>query len=233
MSGRGIAAGTFEIAKFQALETLLSEGDVFWDVGAHYGYASILGARSVGASGTVISFEPSHLNRWFLETHLTWNSASQARVLPFALAEADGEERFGGTGSSIALKLGQGDTKVTVRSLSSLVREGLPRPTVLKIDIEGAEDRALRGARADLEAMPLDDLPSIMCAVHNPEQFQLCRHALKELGYHVVGARWFGEHLSGATRWRGDPDILAIPPMRSEKIREMLDTDLFRGGPVL
>ena len=103
----------------------------------------------------------------------------------------------------------------------------------MKIDIEGAEARALSGVRAELEAIPLDDRPSIMCAVHDAEQFQLCLQVLKELGYHVIGSRWFAEHLSRATRWRGDPDILAIPPKRLEKISEMLDTDLFRGGPVL
>lgn len=234
VSGRGISAGVFETTKFEALAALISEGDVFWDVGAHYGYASLVGVRAAGRAGRVLAFEPSAHNRWFLNRHLQWNDATSTQVLPFALADADGMESFGGsTSSSVAQKLGEGKESVEVRSFDSLLADGLPCPTVVKIDIEGAESRALAGAREALSAMSASERPSIMCAVHDSVQFESCVEALKSLGYRVFGAGWFTQYLAGSTGWLGDPDLLALMPGRSETVRLMRGTVLFRDGPEL
>lgn len=233
MSGRGIAAGTFETAKFEALAALIQERDVFWDVGAHYGYATLVGARATGESGEVLAFEPSEPNRWFLHRHLRWNGGPNVRVLPVALADLEGTESFGGPSSSIAQRLGAGEDTVAVRTVASLLDEGHPCPDVIKIDVEGAESRVLAGASEALSAMAVEERPSVLCAVHDPEQFEVCVRSLRSLDYAVIGAGWFSAFLEGGQEWRGDPDILAISPSRSALLDRMRSTDLFRSGPEL
>jgi len=234
VSGRGIAAGTFETAKFEALATLIQERDVFWDVGAHYGYATLVGVRATGEGGEVLAFEPSEQNRWFLHRHLRWNGGTNVRVLPVAVADQDGTESFGGaSSSSIAQSLGAGEDSVTVRSVASLLDDGHPSPDVIKIDVEGAESRVLAGASEALSAMAVEERPSVLCAVHDPEQFEECTRVLRSLDYAVTGAGWFSAYLDGGQVWSGDPDILAIAPPRSALLDRMRSTDLFRHGPEL
>src|SRR5258708_20570180 len=48
----------YEKAVVDAIITALKPGDVFLDVGAHFGYFSAVAARLVGASGRVIPVEP-------------------------------------------------------------------------------------------------------------------------------------------------------------------------------
>ncbi|MBK92653.1 MAG: hypothetical protein CME27_09500, partial [Gemmatimonadetes bacterium] len=129
------------MAKFEALAVIVSTGDVVWDVGAHYGYATLMTTRIVGPEGSVWSFEPSRLNRSYLKRHVAWNCSGRANVLPYALAERDGTEAFGGSDSSMALGLGRGDEEVEVRSISGMLDAGVPPPTVMKVDAEGSESR--------------------------------------------------------------------------------------------
>src|SRR5262249_24017271 len=50
--------GVYEIAGTRLIESSLSPGDTFIDVGANGGYYSLLAARLVGLSGHVYAFEP-------------------------------------------------------------------------------------------------------------------------------------------------------------------------------
>lgn len=227
ISGRGFGAGRFEADKFEALEALLSPGDVFWDVGAHYGYATLLGARIAGRGGSVWSFEPSALNRSYLYRHVLWNCPDRVTVLPYALADADGLEAFGGQGSSMALGLGRGNEEVRVRTVGSLLEEGISEPTLMKIDIEGAESRMLHGA------MATGVRPTVMCSVHDAEQCELCTDLLKRAGYVVLPSRPIRDFVDGRSPWRGDPDLVAFPEGQT-LLRARLDaTELYRGAEAL
>src|SRR5712692_4978047 len=50
--------GYYELELTAAVVSLVRPGDVFVDIGAHFGYYSILASRLVGPTGTVYSFEP-------------------------------------------------------------------------------------------------------------------------------------------------------------------------------
>jgi len=227
ISGRGFGAGRFEVDKFEALEALLSPGDVFWDVGAHYGYATLLGARIAGPGGSVWSFEPSALNRSYLHRHVLWNCSDTVTLMPYALADADGLEAFGGQGSSMALGLGRGSEEVGVRTVGSLLKEGIPEPTIMKIDVEGAESRMLQGAMATRVR------PTVMCSVHDSEQLELCADLLKRAGYVVLPSRPIRAFLDGRSPWRGDPDLVAVAEGQA-LVRARLDaTELYRGAEAL
>lgn len=222
VSGRGVITGAYEPERFTALAALLRPDDVVWDMGAHYGYATLIAARATEAAGSVVAFEPSSANRWYLARHLRWNGRDDVRILPCAIAEADRTDVFGGSGGSVSFHLGHEGERVQVRSIASLLREeDLPFPSFLKIDIEGAEALALEGARPVLEeARRRGTLPTILVAVHDPELLRACRAELEALGYALVASKWI-QRFEAGDGWREDPDLLALPPDRRAEAREV------------
>jgi FkbM family methyltransferase len=125
VSGRGTISGRYEAERFDALTRLVRPDDVVWDVGAHYGYATLIAARLAGPGGTVVSFEPSSSNRSYLTRHLDWNGETGVRVLPYAVSDSDRMEVFGGRGGSVGFRLGQAGETVEVRSITSLLASGV------------------------------------------------------------------------------------------------------------
>ena len=215
-SGQGIAAGHYEPERFDAFAALIQPTDVFWDVGANHGYASLIAARTITAtSGEVHAFEPAEYNRWYLRTHLSWNAATHVHVQPFALADYVGTSTFGGTGSSAGFSLGNGREEVQVSTVSQLVADGLRAPTFLKADIEGAEAQMLKGAAAFLaNAAAAGTLPLILISVHSPALYRDCREILLAVGYHVHASHRLDASTDHGATWDADPDLLAIPPGR-------------------
>ena len=222
-AGRGAAAGTFERERVANITQLLRSGDCLWDIGAHKGYITLASATRVGDSGHVYAFEPAPQNLAFLRRHIEWNGVHNVTVMPYAVSSSDGTSRFGGSGSSITYRLGQGEHDVTVRSIESLLREGVRSPTVLKIDVEGNESEVVRGA---ITALPRDVLMFI--AIHSREQYDACVALLTGAGMRVVSSADVARQIPTRDAvWDGDPDILAIGPDRS--VDDALLTR-FKGG---
>ncbi len=211
-SPRRYRSGNYESERFLTIERLVRAGDVFWDVGAHFGYATLVAGRLVGPGGAVVCVEPSAYNRWFLQKHLQWNGIN-ATVLPFAIGDQDDVTvRFGGEHTSTTFRVGQGFETVTLRTLPSLIQERrLPPPTVLKLDIEGNESKALRAA-ADLLVPEL----ALLVSVHSFDNYQECVDLLRTRGFTVLEAREIAEYRAVRGReWRRDPDLLAFGSART------------------
>lgn len=130
------------------LTRLLEPGMVFWDVGAHIGFLSLLASRLVGAGGHVHAFEPMPANRARLERSVELNAASNVSVHPFAVGEASGTETLHPHQSSTmwSIRASKDDTGLLVdcRSLDDL-STWLGPPDVIKVDAEEAELDVLRG----------------------------------------------------------------------------------------
>lgn len=129
--------------------------DVVWDVGAHVGVYASFAAAIVGA-GSVIAVEPHPRNVVRLQSNLDRNECD-VTVCQCALADATGEATLSVSGPDVEgafglLSADEGTgTTVQVTTGDRLVDEdALPAPTVLKMDIEGAERAALRGFRSTL-----------------------------------------------------------------------------------
>lgn len=142
-----------EIASF--LKQTLKPGMTFVDVGANFGEFTLLGSALVGPRGRVFSFECSPTTLPSLRRNLELNRPSNVTVVAAALSDTDGHvtfypgsEKDSGSSSLTPPHDHKGQT-VTVESmtLDSLARrEKLDRVDVIKMDVEGAEWAALRGA---------------------------------------------------------------------------------------
>jgi FkbM family methyltransferase len=155
--------GVWEPAISELMRSRLGPGQVFVDVGANIGYYSLLAANAVGDTGNVIAFEPSPTVRSQLEANIARNGlGSRITVQPVAAGEADGTVTlFLATPDN----LGQTSTRpspgftsegeVAVRRVDDCVPEAdYGRVAFMKVDTEGDELAAVRGAQRLLAAAP-------------------------------------------------------------------------------
>ncbi|MCF8247465.1 MAG: FkbM family methyltransferase [Saprospiraceae bacterium] len=137
--------------QLEALLTLLRNDDVLYDIGSSVGAWSIPAAAKA-SSGKVISFEPDPENRQRLLANYELNGLTNFQIMPIALGDKPGElELFtaGAYAASPSLRpVNKISTsiKVKIETVDDLfARKEIPPPTVVKIDIEGAEMMALQG----------------------------------------------------------------------------------------
>ncbi len=167
----GFALGTSEPEVQEAFGELVRSGDVVFDLGAASGFYTVIAARAVGPAGHVVAFEPFPENAERVSHNVALNAFANVTQVQAAVADVPGRAAFSlgadqNRGSLASVQDGGGDGRtidVEVITLDDCVRErGLPAPTVLKIDIEGAEVAALRGARTVLAA----HRPRLLIEVH-------------------------------------------------------------------
>jgi FkbM family methyltransferase len=139
----------FEETSLGAFLFLLKEDDVVWDIGASVGLYSVY---SAGLVKEVISFEPDPLIYSRLNDNVQLNNIANLTACQIGIGNKDTEMNLNTNGvagySPSLINLGRHSSSVLVkvRSVDSLIKEGVPAPTVMKIDIEGAEDLAVSGA---------------------------------------------------------------------------------------
>lgn len=175
----------------------LQTGDTFVDVGAHYGFYSLLAAHLVGAAGRVLALEASPANYALLVDNL--QQAPQATALPAAAAERDAEVSFFEFpplySEYNSLDVEQFETApwrrknrprrvvVESRRLDRLLAERQLAPQLIKVDVEGAEDRVVQGLTAHLSAAA----PLMVMEYLAPEKPNAAHRAaarrLRSLGY--------------------------------------------------
>jgi FkbM family methyltransferase len=135
------------------LDCLVGDDDVFYDVGANWGWYALLIASRPGFAGRVHAFEPFPAT--FRDLARCVEEAGLAEVVTcheVALADSDGAAAMGfsdGVQSGLA-RLGEaGGAEVRIAKLDSLF---LPAPAVIKIDAEDHEMAVLAGAAATIAA---------------------------------------------------------------------------------
>lgn len=151
------------LAKF--LMKNLRSGDVFVDVGAHFGYFTLLASKLVGEAGWVHAFEASRSTFGILQK----NTARQANITLHHRAASDSEavltfHEFPALFSeynSLVLPEGQQAgwmkknpaTRIEVPGvrLADFFRNENVEPKIVKIDVEGAEPQVLQGMEHFLE----------------------------------------------------------------------------------
>lgn len=154
------ALGTNEVPVQAALATYLRPGDVFFDVGANVGFFTVIGARLVGAQGRVVAFEPVPENAAAVRYNLALNGFEQVEVWETAVSETNGSAQLqlahyaGGASLDVAAPPPdfKGTLAVKTVTLDALIQQQrVPVPSLVKIDVEGAELHVLRGMQNTLE----------------------------------------------------------------------------------
>lgn len=193
----------------ELLETFLKKirpGDIVFDIGANIGLYTLPSALKLASTGCVFAFEPAPL--WFqrLKENIAFNRLDPSRVASFNIGLSDKDEireivmkeiQGSGMGSvtmdyrtaldktlalSIPVQLVRGD--------DFLSREGIPRPNIVKIDVEGAELEVLLGLE---KAFRDTACRYILCEVHPqlmPHDSARVEQLLKEYGYEIRINEW-------------------------------------------
>jgi len=133
--------------------SVLDEADVFFDIGANWGYYTFLGSVAVGDGGEVVAIEGNYKTFRKLQEMVT--TLSLSNVLPFNVAMSN----VTGRKVSISLPWYKIDTggfikvndsrfNVSTKTLDFLWYQlGRPKVKMIKIDTEGAELLILEGAK--------------------------------------------------------------------------------------
>ena len=186
----------WDIGEREVMRRVIRQGDTVFDIGANIGFQSVLISALVGPRGSVFAFEPNPALTPALRQ--TMKSLGNAELFVLALSNEDGDTRLfvpvynpmaslanwtkpwhdAGSVRGVPCKL---------RRVDGLIAAGaLPRPDVIKCDVEGAELLVFRGAR-DLLNSP--DAPVVM--------FEVNQSAAAGFGFAVGDAIEFLASLSG------------------------------------
>lgn len=183
------------------MKALIKPGDVVYDVGANIGYTVRFMAGNCQA-GHVYAFEPVSFNRELLEQNIDLGGIrDRVTVLPIAASDSDGEieftlDDFTGSTGYIGRVKDVGETwemrwgtsfrkiKVPMVKLDTLIESGEVRPpTLIKVDIEGAEEFMIAGARQLLAKHK----PRLVMELHSLGFARNTMRQLDDLGYFLSG----------------------------------------------
>jgi FkbM family methyltransferase len=176
--------GNFEEHRQRALAQVLQAGDCFLDVGAHSGFFTLLGSRLVGPKGRVVAFEPLPANLHFLRLHMEANHLENVTLIDAAVSDSEGVAFFAEGANTHTGELSpKGEIRVRTVTLDELQTQGhIPAANVIKIDVEGAEMRVLRGAE---QVLKHPKTRAVLLSGHGVEIARECAELLTRAGYSV------------------------------------------------
>lgn len=152
--------GLYEPPVTRVLQHHLPAGGTAVDLGANWGYFSLVAAAAVGPSGTVLALEPDPRQFNALSGNVAANGFRQVSPLQAAAAAREGrvslvgyEEGAANRGVSRIAGPSAAGRRFDVRSMSvDDLTAACPRVDLVKIDVEGAEDAVLDGMREGLSS---------------------------------------------------------------------------------
>lgn len=187
--------GFLEPETVTMVQRLLRPGMTFVDAGAHCGQYTLVAASAVGRDGRVHSFEPDPQTFALLAANVRENRATNVSLNQLALAEQDGRatlflgdaHNVGANSLAPAIEYSGRQIEIKCARLDGyLSGAGVEHVDLMKIDVEGAEIKLLRGASALLEG---DKRPLLIVEFNDftqVQQGQSCRELadlLISLGY--------------------------------------------------
>lgn len=188
---------------------VLNAGDNVIDCGANQGIYSCAFSAAVGTNGRVIAVEPLPWQPTVIQENLDLNRFKHCEIIEAAASDTNGTATLtvGDRDVSASLLPGKGTRSIEVktRTLDSIVDEaGLTTLALVKLDIEGAELRALKGATRVLTELR----PALCCEISPGEGAELADY-LAGFGYrpHLLDADGFHP----LTELRAHPGVFFLP----------------------
>ena len=159
--GRKILLNSYEKSEAKFFMSEIKNNDICLDVGANIGYFSFLFSKK---SQKVYSIEPIRSNAKLIELTASVNNINNIEVINSLASDGEGFEDFiEATETSLSgikkkgfekeLKNNYGVTKTTSYKVASIKIDSLifPKLDLVKIDVEGAELKVLRGMTETLK----------------------------------------------------------------------------------
>lgn len=180
-----------------AADIAVKAGDYVMDCGACLGDTAMMFALEAGGDGRVFSFEPNPLYVEMFNINSSLNKKLEPRVTLMELGMSDKDDQkldFAIQGPGSCLMAGRvADSFVTkevqTASIDRVVRDRrLPRLDFIKMDIEGAELAALRGA---MESIMRFRPQLAVCLYHKPDDYLHIPEFINELG---LGYKFYVDH---------------------------------------
>jgi FkbM family methyltransferase len=218
----GFVLGTYEPEVQKLYAELLCEGMTVYDVGANVGFLSVLAARLVGPTGSVVCFEPlldnvnaimynAAINRFRNITIVQEALANCDKVSNFMVSEDVGWGRLEGHNlpAEVSARI-----EVRCRTLDSAIREHrLRAPDIIKMDIEGGEVGALEGAESVLKEYG----PTLLIELHGTNRDVDAILARNGYRSYVVGEK------CSIVESRWDAFIVAVPEAHGKRCEDAFE----------
>lgn len=142
-----------DVENYWLYEFNLRPGDTVVDVGAGIGNETLIFSRLVGPSGRVIAIEAHPRTFRCLKKTVEANRLKNVTPVHAAISDASGVLLISNDGHHIESRVGVSEgLSVEATTLDKLLAEcGAQAPNLVKMNIEGAETAALRGAPQTLK----------------------------------------------------------------------------------
>lgn len=181
-----------------------ADGEVVWDVGAHGGFTSICFSKMVGPPGKVYAFEPDEHSFDYLLRNIEMHKLDNVIPVKKALAGVTGKAQFSMDGS-----LGAGLTDYTNTADKQEVKEvetvsfsdacaNYGIPSLVKMDIEGAEVAVVENALPVLKEHPIHVAIETEHRVGREYTSVPITRMLSGIGYNVWTSLEFGQQFTWA-----------------------------------
>jgi FkbM family methyltransferase len=216
------------------LERYLKPGMVFIDGGANTGVFAFTAARLVGSTGRVLAFEPGAMCFDALLRSQALNEWPYISVHQQALSDRCGKARlYHHLGQENAFSLGSDENtsfdEVAIISLDEVVKtERLARVDFIKLDVEGAEELVLRGAKEVLQQwrpVVLFEVNLDAIKLLHLQQDGACQ-LLKEYGYRLLQCDARGGLHAEIRMPQHVGNLLAVPEEKLEPDRAVMPTSI-------
>jgi FkbM family methyltransferase len=199
--------GIYQDDVLVALANLLKPGDIFWDIGANYGLMSVYVDRHFDGRVDTVAFEPSPEVLPVLRTNIERNRCSNVAVEPICIADHEGTVAFftskdhSWNATMIEQFAESKNETIRIEVPCSTIDECVQRlapPSVIKLDVEGAEHLVMAGGRRFLGGSGASivaeyNVESIRDSGLSPEEYL---QVFRDLDYKIYLLRrpYFGLH---------------------------------------
>lgn len=180
----GVITGEHERQVQEALRRTVTTGDVVWDVGANVGMLSLIAARIVGPTGSVVALEPDAQCAAAIAANARANGMT-IDVRAQAAAASTGPVELIVVEDRLWTRLatvGEHDLATERRIVEGVALDDLraPAPTLIKIDVEGAELDVVAG----MHRLLTEIRPVVVCEMHGKNREFVA--AMHDAGYVVT-----------------------------------------------
>lgn len=151
-------ADHYEVFETHLFKKMIEKGNTILDLGAHIGYYTIIYSMATGNEGLIYAFEPEKENYSFLLKNIDLNCCADNIIAVMkAASDVNGQEKLYlspiDKGDYRLYDSGDNRKNVTVESvrLDDFFKDPSRGIDIIKMDIQGSEFKAMRGAKRILD----------------------------------------------------------------------------------